>query len=289
MKKQDWEMLVTLFHTENITLAAEKLFVSQPTLTSRLQKLEEYYGVQLIIRKQRGVMFTPEGEKLVLHAKKMLAELQNIEETIDNMKNQVSGTLRVGVSNFFATHKMPKLLRLFKQVYPNVEFQVVTGWSSDMYRLILNQDVHISFIKGNFAWKGKKELLYEEEICVASPWEFKWEELPSLPRIDYHTDENMRNLTERWWYTLYQQPPNINIQVNQVETCKEMIINGLGYGILATLVVRPYSELITKPLVLPSGERLTRHTWMYYHESTLQLNLVRSFVEFIKKIDVKAL
>ncbi|MFC5591218.1 LysR family transcriptional regulator [Sporosarcina soli] len=289
MDYQDWEMLATLYSTENITQASQQLFVSQPTLTARIKKLEDHYGVQIIIRKRIGITFTPEGEQLALHAKQMLHEQRMIEEKINNMKNQVEGTLRVGVSNFFALNKMPRLLRLFKQEYPNVEFNVVTGWSSEMHRLILNNDVHLSFIKGDYPWRGTRELLYEEEICVAAPWEFKWDDLPALPRIDYHTDENMRSLVDTWWHSHYKQNPNINIQVNQVETCKEMVVNGLGYAILANLVVRPHPELIVKPLHHASGEPLSRKTWMYYHEETMEMNIVNAFVTFIRRLDVKGL
>ncbi|MEW9677551.1 LysR family transcriptional regulator [Lentibacillus sp. L22] len=289
MDYQDWEMLATLYATENITKASQLLFLSQPTLTSRIQKLEEYYGVQLIIRKRRGITFTPEGVILAQHAEQMLNEQRKIEEMINNMKSHVAGTLRVGASNFFALNKMPKVLRLFKQQYPDVEFQVVTGWSNEMHRFILNHDVHISFIKGDYSWKDRKDVLYEEAICVAAPWEFKWEELPELPRIGYYTDENMQNLVEHWWYTNYNQAPNINIQVNQVETCKEMVVNGLGYAILANLVVRPHPELIVKPIHDINGEAITRKTWMYYHEESLRMNIVQAFVDFIRQLDVKAL
>jgi len=289
MNVQDWKMLATLFETENITQAAERLFVSQPTLTSRIKRLEEQYEVPIIIRKRRGITFTPEGEELALHAKKMLREEQAITEKIHNMKKEVAGILRVGVSNFFALNKMPKLLRLFKEKYPNVEFQVVTGWSSEMHRHILNHDVHISFIKGDYPWKGEKELLYEEEICVAAPWDFKWEELPKLPRIDYFTDGLMKNIVDEWWYNNYSENPSINIQVNQVETCKEMVVNGLGYAILANLVVRPFPELYIKPIHDPEGKKITRKTWMYYHGDSMELNIVRAFITFIRSLDMKTL
>ncbi|MFC3039487.1 LysR family transcriptional regulator [Virgibacillus xinjiangensis] len=289
MNYHDWEMLDILKSTENITKASQLLFVSQPTVTSRIQKLEEHYGVKLILRKQKGITFTPEGEQLAKHATKMLHAQRRIEEQMDNMKSQVSGTLRVGVSNFFALNKMPKLLRLFKQEYPNVEFQVVTGWSSEVHRLILNHDVHISFIKGDYTWREKKELLYEEEICVAAPWEFEWQDLPEAPRIDYYTDEKMKDIVDAWWYSNYSQRPNINIQVNQVETCKEMVVNGLGYAILANLVVRDYPDLSIKPLLDTAGRPITRKTWMYYLEDSLEMNIVRAFVQFIRELDVKAL
>src|SRR5690625_4439612 len=106
MKHQDWEMLDILFATENITKAAESLCVSQPALTARRRKLENYYGIPLILRKQRGITVTPEGEALALHARKMLKEQIKIEEELDNLKTEVSGTLRIGASNFIALNKM---------------------------------------------------------------------------------------------------------------------------------------------------------------------------------------
>lgn len=289
MKHQDWEMLDVLLSTENITKAAERLYLSQPTLTSRIRKLEDYYEAPLILRKQRGITFTPEGEMLAQHARKMLREQVKIEEKMDNLKKEVAGTLRIGASNFFALNKMPKLLYLFKQQYPNVEFQVVTGWSVEMYRNILNQNVHISFIKGDYSWKDKKELLYEENVCVAAPWDFQWEDLPALPRIEYSTDEKMRHTIDYWWYTNYKQHPTVSIQVHQVEACREMILNGLGYAILADLVVKPYPDLITKPLKDSSGVQITRSTSMYFHEESLRLNVVSAFVDFIRTLDVKNL
>jgi len=289
MKHQDWEMLSILHTTENITKAAEHLYLSQPAITLRIKRLEDYYGIPLILRKQRGITFTPEGELLAQHAKRMLKEQVNIEEELSNLKQEVTGTLRIGASNFIAMNKMPKLLSLFKKQYPNVEFQVVTGWSGEMYRKILNRDVHISFIKGDYNWKDNKELLYEEAVSVAAPWDFDWEDLPQLPRIEYTTDEKMRHTIDNWWYSNYKQPPAVSIQVHQVEACREMILNGLGYSILADLVVKPYSDLITKPLKNSKGEIITRQTSMYFHNDSLQLNLVKAFVNFIRQQDIKNL
>ncbi|MEK6452735.1 LysR family transcriptional regulator [Caldifermentibacillus hisashii] len=289
MNISDWRMLAALFSTQNITQAAQQLFLSQPTITARIKKLEDYYGIRILIRKHRGVTFTPEGEVLAHHAVEMLHAQRKLEEKLNNMKKQVNGTLRVGVSNFFTLNKMPKILRLFKEQFPNIECQVVSGWSSEMHRKLLTNDVHVSIVKGDFPWKDHKELLYDEELCIASPWEFRMEELPSMPRIDYHTDQNMHTLIEEWWYSHFEKPPYINIYVNHVETCKEMVINGLGYAILANLVVKPYPNLIIKTLFDSKGQPLTRKTWMYYHNESLQLNIVNAFVSFMKELNVKEL
>jgi len=219
----------------------------------------------------------------------MLKEQINIEEELNNLKHEVTGTLRIGASNFIALNKMPKLLSLFKKQYPNVEFQVVTGWSGEMYKKILNRDVHISFIKGDYNWKENKELLYEEAVTVAAPWDFDWQDLPQLPRIEYSTDEKMRHTIDNWWYNNYKQPATVSIQVHQVEACREMILNGLGYAILADLVVKPYPDLVTKPLKDSTGKLITRETSMYFHKDSLQLNLVNAFVRFIRQQDIKNL
>lgn len=287
MDYRDWILLSTLFKTKNITHAANKLYISQSTLSSRLKNLENEYGVQIVLRRRRGISFTPEGIHLAQYAKEMLQEQTKIKEEINNMKNEITGTLKVGVSNFFALNKLPKLLRLFQQEHPSIECQVVTGWSSDMYRLLLNHDVHISFIKGDYPWKESKEMLYEETLCVAAPWPFEWRDLPSLPQIAYDTDPVMKSMIDRWWQTNYNQAPYTNIVVNQVETCKEMILNDLGYGILAQLVVEPYDQLTIKPLTDDNGETLTRKTWMYYHTDALELNIVKAFTSFISTVDVK--
>lgn len=287
MDYRDWILLSTLLKTKNITHAADQLYISQSTLSSRLKNLENEYGIQIVLRRRRGVSFTPEGILLAQHAKEMLQEQTKVKEKINNMKNEITGTLNVGVSNFFALNKMPKLLRLFQQKHPGIECQVVTGWSSDVYRLLINQDVHISFIKGDYPWKESKEMLYEEKICVAAPWPFEWRDLPSLPQITYDTDPIMNSMIDRWWQSNYKQPPYTNIVVNQVETCKEMILNELGYGILAQLVVEPYHHLIKKPITDSNGEILTRKTWMYYHTDALQLNIVKAFITFISTVDVK--
>lgn len=289
MDVRDWELLTVLNETKNITHAADRLYLSQSTLSSRLKNLEQTYDVQLVLRKRRGITFTAEGMLLVEHAKKMLKEQEAISEKINNMKGTVSGTIKVGVSNFFALNKMPKLLRYFQQLHPNIESQVVTGWSSEMYRLLLNHDIHLAIIKGNYPWQESKSLLYEENICVASPWEFSMNNLPMMPRIDYDTDRQMKSLIDEWWYRHFKQKSYTNIYVNQVETCKEMILNGLGYGIVSELVVQPYEGLVVKTLGDLSGQSITRNTWLYYHTDTLQLNIVRAFVEFITNVDVKTM
>lgn len=286
MDDRDWLILHTLNNEKSITKAGQSLFLAQSTLTKRLKQIETEFGVKIVDRGIKGVQFTPEGEYLAKRANEMLQFLREIKEDIENFNQNVSGTLRLGVSNFISKYKLPILLKLFKDQYPDVEFQVDTGYSKDIFNLVYNQTTHIGFVRGDYSWPGQKLLLFEEKLCIASTNKLELEDLPRLPRIDYRTDQLYKQLVENWWTEHYSQPPYIAMSVDQGDTCKEMILNGLGYAIMPSLFVDGIEEIHKIYLKDNKGNYLTRKTWMFYHEESLNLNVVKAFVNFIKDIDL---
>jgi DNA-binding transcriptional LysR family regulator len=289
MDNRDWLILKLLYEKKNISKTALSLYISQPALTSRLQLIEKEFGVQIVQRGRRGVSFTPEGEYLAKCADEMLIKLEKIKENVSNMNNNVSGTLKLGVSKLIMKYKLPHLLKMFKLQYPQVEFKITAGWSRDMYNLAYNQGVHMCFVRGDYSWRDEKHLLLEENICVVSKSKIQPEDLPSLPRIDYQTDYLFKALIDNWWSENYSEPPFISMEVDQVDTCKEMVINDLGYAIMQDNIITGVDKLYTFKIKDKNGVPLTRKTWMFYHQEALQLNVVRAFVDFIKDFDFKNL
>ncbi|WML24108.1 LysR family transcriptional regulator [Neobacillus sp. OS1-33] len=282
MDERDWMVLQTLYKEKNITKAAQLLYISQPALTNRLHQLEKEFGVIIVNRGRRGVQFTPQGEYLAKSAQEMLLTLQKIKENVLNMEDSVVGTLRLGVSNFFTDYMLPNLLKLFKEQYPTIEFKVTTNFSSHIAQLIYNQDVHIGIVKGDFNWKDRKHLLFEESICIASKEKIDIHDLPNLPRIDYHTDTSLKNSIDKWWSEHFTQPPLVSIEVDKVDTCKKMVINGLGYAILPSLILKDVNNIHIADIKSIGGKPIVRKTWMIYHEDSLKLNIVKAFVDFIE-------
>jgi DNA-binding transcriptional LysR family regulator len=289
MDSRDWLILKLLYEKKNISKTALALYISQPSLTSRLQQIEKEFGVQIVTRERRGVSFNPEGEYLVKYAEEMLLRLENVKENISNMKDGVSGTLRLGASKFMMKHKLPRILKLFKEQYPDVEFKIVTGWSRDVFNLVYNQDVHISFVRGDYNWLGSRHLLFDENICVVSKNKIDMKNLPKLPRIEYKTDYLFKAVLDNWWSENYSEPPFVSMEVDQVDTCKEMVINDLGYAIMQDIVVKDIDDLHMINITDKHGQPLLRKTWMFYHEDSLKLNLVKAFVDFIISYDLTSL
>lgn len=289
MDEHDWLLIKTLFEKKSITQTAATLFVSQPALSSRLQQIEARFGAKIVVRSKKGVQFTPEGEYLVKGSREMLKRMQIFEENIQNMRAQAVGTLRIGASNFSTKYLLPELLRRFKELYPGIEFKVTTGWSKDVVNLVYNNDVHIGFVRGEYSWPGAKLLLFEEKMYVSYIKQISVTEFPRIPRIDYHTDYSIQLLLDQWWNEKFSVPPQIGMEVDNVDTCKEMVVKGLGYAFLPEMILKHNDELFNVEMGYRNGKPMLRRTWMFYHKETMELNLVRAFYDFIQKVDFQDL
>lgn len=281
MNEKDWLILSTLLEERNITKTSKRLYISQPALTYRIKELEKEFNMKIITRGNRGVDFTPRGEFLAEYAKNMLVLLQTTKEQLVNMKEGISGTLRLAVSGMFARYELPTLLKEFLSIFPDVEFNLKTGWSSEVNLMLQKEDAHLGIIRGNYDWPGDKILLKEEKICIVSNKEIDVAHLPSLPRINYQTDMSLKNTIDMWWNQTYTVPPKITMETDRSDTCKQMVLNGLGYSILPEICIQKDDPLYTIPLTAKNNSYVTRNTWLIYNKTVLELKHVKAFIDFL--------
>ncbi len=281
MDEKDWLILQTLAEEKNITKTAERLYISQPALTYRLQQIEKEFETTLVIRGKKGIEFTPQGEYLVNYAKEMLLRAQKTKETIKNMEQKVQGKLRLGTSSNFAHYRLPILLKNFLAEYPDVEINLKTGWSSDVIQLVYKEEVHVGIIRGDYQWPEQKHLLYQEPLYIASKKKFDLDDLPHLPRINYMTDAHLKQTIDTWWKSRFTVPPLITMEVDKIETCKELVLYGLGYSIFPSICLRPDDGLYT--IWLTDEQLIKRNTWIIYRNTALDLLVVKAFVDFVKQ------
>lgn len=286
MDDRDWLILHTLYKEKSITKTGQALFIAQPTLTKRLKQIEAEFDVQIVTRGVKGVQFTPEGEYIAKRAEDLLFTFREIKEVVDNYHHEVAGTLRIGVSNFISKYKLPLWLKVFKDQYPNVDFEITTGYSRNISQIAYTNDIHVGIIRGDYNWPGEKILLFEEEICIASVDKINIDDLPSLPRINYQTDLLYKHMVDNWWSERFNVPPTITTNVDKGDTCKAMVISGLGYAILPSLFFNESDQAHILPLRTLEGEALTQKTWLIFHEDVEKLNMVKKFIEFMKRTNM---
>lgn len=282
MNEKDWILLVTLNEEHNITKTAERLFISQPALSYRINKLEQEFKSKLFIRNRKGLYFTPQGEYLVQFARRMVGELQETKETIQSMDKEVKGTLKLGVSSTIGRYILPKMLRAFLNHYPDINVNVITGLSSEIEPVLLSSDIHIAIIRGKQRWLEKKMLLKTEPLLAASNYKINMNELPKLNRIYYKTDSSLKDIIDNWWFEKYETRSNITMAVDNLETCKEMVKMGLGYAILPGICLQTEKSLYVEPLLFANGNPVERKTWVYSRDSSMQFAPVKAFFDFFQ-------
>lgn len=110
MKDLDWRILKVLYEKQSITQAAEVLFVTQSALTKRPRTIENEWGIEIVKRTSKGVIFTEDGKYL---AKKAVIMLDFLEEIAVHYaeKDDSKELVRIGVPNSFARLHMPKLMK----------------------------------------------------------------------------------------------------------------------------------------------------------------------------------
>lgn len=118
------EYIVAVDTYRSFVMAAEKCFVTQPTLSMQVQKLEETLGIKIFDRTRQPVMPTEIGVEVLSQARKVLQESYKINELINERKSEISGELRIGVIPTIAPYLLPKVLGSFMEKYPKVKLSI---------------------------------------------------------------------------------------------------------------------------------------------------------------------
>lgn len=285
MDSKDWLILKTLYEANSITKASERLYMSQPTLTHRIKHIEDEFKIQIITRTTKGVKFTSEGECLAQYCIEMLARCRQIKDDLANLKGgNIRGTLRLGAVIYFAYNNLPEILEQFVTLFPHIKCDIVTGHSTELIKLLQNEELHVGIVRGDLQWwNGPKHLIHVDDgICLISKHKIDVDSLPNLLRINYKTVPELTKLINDWWQEKFEQPPTINIEVGDSQTCIEIVLRGSGYAIVPEYCLKKTENLYIEHLRSQDGQPLSRKTWMVYHQKYLELAAVQEFVSFME-------
>lgn len=135
------EYVLAVDQYRNFARAAEKCFVSQPTLSMQLRKLEEELGERLFDRSRQPVIPTESGAKVIEQARKTLREFRKIGEIVRESRGEVSGELRLGVIPTVAPYLLPLFIADFLSRYPDVNLIIEELLTDDILRKLANDSI----------------------------------------------------------------------------------------------------------------------------------------------------
>lgn len=267
--------IVTLAQERHFGRAAEKCFVSQPTLSVAVKKLEGELNIAIFERSKSAVSPTPLGEKIIQQAEKILAEARTLKELAEAGKDQLSSPLKVGAIFTIGPYLFPHLVPQTYQQAPQMSLFIEESYTSVLRRQLREGELDAIIIALPFNEPDViTRALYDEPFVVVMP---KDHELAKFKHIQAEMlpDQDLLLLGEGHCFrdqvlelcpALSQQQNNRVGSVTQgssLETLKYMVATGLGITVLPESAVGNLdSNLITtRPFTSPAPFRTVALAW----------------------------
>ncbi len=174
--------LVNLDKERHFSRAAERSFVSQPTLSVALKKLEEELGVALFERIRGEARPTPVGERIIAQARRVLAEAKRVEDIAGEGKDELVGPLRLGAIYTVGPYLLPKLVPELRQRAPRMPLVIEENFTAVLLDQLRDNELDVAVVAlpvdlhGLAAWP-----LYDEEFVVLLPRAHRWMHEAALP------------------------------------------------------------------------------------------------------------
>lgn len=279
MKIDDYRLLITLDETNTLRKAAEILYISQPAVTQRLKAIESSFGVEIFIRTKKQLITTTEGAMIIDHARDMLKRERLFFDKMQAHIGEVNGTISIGCSSLIGQTLLPEVLSLYNTQFPNVEIQVQVG-STEQIKAN-HRDYHVMITRGNKVMNLSNTHLFNDEHYFIYPKDRR-EDVTKLPFIEFQADPIYINQIKQWYNDNLGQDYHATITVDQVATCKEMLLSGVGVTVLPEIMMKNIDKnMFEFEKVSIEDEPLIRSTYMSYDGSMLQLPQVDSFVNLM--------
>jgi LysR family hydrogen peroxide-inducible transcriptional activator len=240
------EYIVALDSYRSFVLAAEKCFVTQPTLSMQIQKLEDTLGVKLFDRSKQPVVPTEIGEEIIAQARVLLSESQKIKEIISDRQKELSGELKVGIIPTISPYLLPRIITRFVEKYPAVKLIVWEQTTEEIINKlklgtldcgILSTPLHEAnileipvFYENFIAYASKSSKLFKKKAI--HPEDIDMEEIWILNE-GHCMREQVLNICQRRRATKGYQ--HFEYNTGSVETLKRMVDQNNGATILPEL------------------------------------------------------
>ncbi|MFC4219805.1 LysR substrate-binding domain-containing protein [Flagellimonas marina] len=279
---------------KNFTLAAEKSFVTQPTLSMQVQKLEDELGVLIFDRGKKPITITEVGKKIVDQAKNIVAEAERIKDIVDQDKGFIGGDYTLGIIPTVMPTLLPMFLNTFIKKYPKVNLIIKEQPTDALIRNLLDGhlDAAIAATPLEIEFIKERPLYYEPFVgYVPQNHRLSGEQLLTTEHLDVSDvlllqdghcfRDGVINLCKS---TKNIQGEQFKIESGSFETLVSLADEGMGMTLLPylnTLQLESNKKRNLKPFKSPSP---AREISLIYHKSELKIQITDALREVISSI-----
>jgi LysR family cys regulon transcriptional activator len=274
----------------NITAAAQKLHTSQPGVSKQIKLLEDELGFQIFTREGRNLTrITPAGQQVIDRALHILQETQAIRDLATELRDEGRGSLSIGTTHTQARYVLPKVIRDFRQQYPNVRLNLHQGTSEQIAEMVAQDRIDCAINTGS-------DHLFEDLTLLPC---YRWHRVIVVPR-DHPLASNPRPalkslgayplITYTFSFTgpssLHQAfaraglTPDVAITARDADVIKTYVRLGLGVGIVAEMAIDAHED--ADLVSIDASHLFSSHiTWIGFRRGVLLRKYMYDFMQLL--------
>ncbi len=249
MNIRDLEYIVAVAETKHFGRAAERCFVSQPTLSGQIKKLEDMLGVTLFERTKRSVKTTPTGEDILVIAREILEKAEALRELASSYRDPYSTPIRIGAILTLSPYLMPLLLKPLKQQYPKMHLILSEEMTDSLLTRLHNHEIDAALLATPVNENEFNTIpLFDEPFWFACPREHQLAKNENISQKELN-NSNLLLLAEG--HCLADQAMELcnlkerkdgdgmaDLRASSLETLLQMVSAGIGCTLVPALAVK---------------------------------------------------
>ena len=255
MTLTELKYIVAVARERHFGRAADACFVSQPTLSVAIRKLEDELGVALFERSSTEVSLTPSGERIVVQAQRVLDEAARVKELAKEGRDPLAGALRVGVIYTIGPYLLPTLVRQLLRDAPQMPLLLNENFTVKLLELLKNGEIDVAIVALPLPESGVLlQPVYDEQFVVAVPRSHPWAKRRAVAAEDLKKetmlllgsghcfrDQVLEVCPELSRFSTGAEGIQKTFEGSSLETIRHMVASGLGVTVL------PMSSVPQKP------------------------------------------
>jgi LysR family hydrogen peroxide-inducible transcriptional activator len=270
MNLRDLKYIIAVAETKHFGKAAERCFVSQPTLSGQIKKLEEELGVAIFERTNRSVEITPIGEEILVHARQMIEQADVIVQLAQAHQDPLAGPLRVGAIPTLSPYLMPLILLPLKKQHPQMKLVLSEEMTDILLERLHNHEIDVALLATSVEEPDLEMIpLFDEPFWVAYPGNHEFYSREKITRRDMDS-ENLLLLAEGHCLadqamdvcklkTRNQKGEMADLRAASLETLIQLVAAGFGITLVPALAMRGSwttgSGVVAQPLGWSDAKR----------------------------------
>ncbi len=290
MTLRHMKVFLTVYKTQNMTLAAEQLHLTQPAVTRVIKEIENYYGVCLFERLNRRLYVTESGRRLYAQALHLIDTFESMEKEMRNL--DTFGLLRIGSTIALGSYLLPELIFIFQKQIPQIQVQVTVSNRRTLQKMLLNNQLDIALIEGGVddshlhgeAFGGDRlvlitppyhPLLKKKDVTLL--------DLLAYPLLLREKNSSVRIFVEQLFAVEGLPPLNPHWESASTQAIVQAVSYGMGISLLPEPLVKRDILLGTVCTCSVVGADLCRQNYVVWDKHKFLTKATQEFIALCKK------